>query len=62
LAASLLVTGIWGDSAFATSGKSKKLAPVTSIAALDQMLAKSIKQKKLPDSLTPSLQSTISNP
>jgi len=61
LAASLLVTGIWGNSAFATSGKSVKLAPVTSIAALDQMLAKSIKQKKLPDSLTPSLQSTISN-
>ena len=61
MAASLLVTGIWGNSAFATLGKSKKLAPVTSIAALDQMLAKSIKQKKLPDSLTPFLQSTISN-
>jgi len=62
LAASLLATGIWGSSALAMSGKSKRLAPVTSIAALDQMLAKSIKQNKLPDSLTPSLKSTISNP
>lgn len=62
LIASLLVTGIWGNSAFAGSVQSKKLAPVTSLAALDRMLAKSIKQKKLPDSLTPSLQSTTYNP
>jgi hypothetical protein len=41
--------------AFATSSGSKAVTPVSTLAQLNQVLAKSIKQQKLPVNLTPSI-------
>lgn len=60
-ASTLLLCEIFAVSAFASSSSSTKLEPVSSLAQLDVVLAKSIKLEKIPANLVPSISQLASN-